>query len=208
MSRAFNEFQTIRSEGGLLPTDVLTKVVAGDKELDGTSPTHYSLPEGERLNEAITQSWSRLRRHWNDFKQATAMLAEGESSEGLTNEKWNIPLFSELGFGRLPASAGPEIDGKHYPIKRFFGSVPVHLIGFTTDLDRRSAGVRGAAQSNPHGMIQEFLNRSDDNLWAILSNGKKLRILRDNNAISRQTFVEFDLESMFDGEVYSDFVLF
>jgi hypothetical protein len=67
--------------------------------------------------------------------------------------------------------------------------------------------VRGAAIANPHGLVQDFLNRSDAHLWAILSNGLRLRILRDSQAISRQSYLEFDLEAMFDGEVFSDFVL-
>lgn len=56
-------------------------------------------------------------------------------------------------------------------------------------------------------MLQEFLNRSDDHLWAFVSNGLKLRILRDNVSLTRQAYVEFDLESMMDGEVYSDFTV-
>ena len=55
--------------------------------------------------------------------------------------------------------------------------------------------------------MQEFLNRSDAHLWAIVSNGLRLRILRDSQTLSRQSYLEFDLESMFAGEVYSDFVL-
>ena len=55
--------------------------------------------------------------------------------------------------------------------------------------------------------MQKFLNRSDRHLWAIVSNGLRLRILRDNQALSRQSYIEFDLEAMFAGEVYSDLVL-
>ena len=56
-------------------------------------------------------------------------------------------------------------------------------------------------------MVQEYLNRSDDQLWAFLSNGLQLRILRDNVSLSRQAFVEFDLAAMMDGEIYADFAL-
>ena len=83
----------------------------------------------------------------------------------------------------------------------------MHLVGRGLSLDRRAAGQRGAAAANPHGLVQEFLNRSDAHLWAIVSNGLRLRILRDNQTLSRQSFLEFDLEAMFAGEVYSDFVL-
>ena len=56
-------------------------------------------------------------------------------------------------------------------------------------------------------MVQEYLNRSDDALWGLVSNGRTLRLLRDSSTLIGQSFVEFDLEAMFDGEVFSDFVV-
>jgi hypothetical protein len=208
MARRTNEFQTIRSEGGLLPPDLLRRVLDPKEQLDGTRPEDYGLPQGERLNEVITQSWNRLRKHWAEFRAAAAKLPEGEAGTGLTNDKWSLPLLRELGFGLLPTSAGPAVGGRTYAISRFFGPVPVHLVGCGLSLDHRAAGVRGAAAANPHGLVQEFLNRSSTaHVWAIISNGLRFRILRDNQALSRQSFLEFDLEAMFTGEVYSDFVL-
>ncbi len=61
--------------------------------------------------------------------------------------------------------------------------------------------------SSPHSLLQEFLNRSEEHLWGFVSNGLRLRILRDNVSLTRQAYVEFDLESMMQGEVYADFVL-
>jgi hypothetical protein len=207
MARHATEFQTIRSEGGLLPPDLRRRVLDPKEKLDGTRPEDYGLPQSERLNEAITQSWNRLRKHWAEFRAAAANLPPGEAGTGLTNDKWSLPLLRELGFGLLPTSAGPAINGRTYPINRFFGPVPIHLIGSGLSLDHRAAGVRGAAAGNPHGLVQEFLNRSPGHLWGMLSNGLRLRVLRDNQALSRQSFLEFDLEAMFTAEVYSDFVL-
>lgn len=207
MARRDQGYQTIRSEGGLLPTDLLGRVGDPSSKLIGTTPADYQLLKGERLNEKITQSWNRLRGQWEDFRESAASLDEGEAGTGLTNEKWTLPVLRELGFGSLPTTPGPEIEGKSYPISRFLGPVPIHLIGCGLSLDRRSAGQRGAASTNPHGLVQEFLNRSDDHLWGIASNGLRLRILRDSQALSRQSYLEFDLEAMFDGDVYSDFVV-
>lgn len=201
------QFETIRSEGGLLPPDLLRRVLDPRGTLPGTQPEDYGLAKGDRLNEAITQSWNRLRRHWAGFREAATGLPDGEPAEKLTNDKWSIPVLQELGFGMLPTGAGPEVGGRTYAIKRFFGPTAVHLVGCGVNLDKRAAGVRGAAMSNPHGLVQEFLNRADGYLWAIVSNGLRFRILRDNQALSRQSYLEFDLEAMFDGEVYSDFVL-
>jgi hypothetical protein len=207
MRRHAQDFQTIRSEGGLLPPDLLRRVLDPRSKLAGTRPEDYGLPQGERLNEVITQSWNRLRKHWAEFRAGAARLPEGEAGTGLTNDKWSLPLLRELGFGLMPTSAGPEVGGRSYAISRFYGPVPVHLVGCGLSLDRRAAGQRGAAAVNPHGLVQEFLNRSDAHLWAIVANGLRLRVLRDNQALSRQSFLEFDLEAMFSGEVYSDFVL-
>ncbi len=207
MARHNQGFQTIRSEGGLLPTDLLQRVLECDSNLVGTREQDYGLPAGERLNEVITQSWNRLRKHWAEFCIAAENLPENGAGTKLTNDRWNLPLLRELGFGFLPTSAGPEIEGRTYAISRFFGPVPVHILGCGLSLDRRTAGQRGAAAANPHGLVQEFLNRSDAHLWALLGNGLRLRVLRDNQALSRQSFLEFDLEAMFTGEVYSDFVL-
>jgi len=207
VTRPRQEFQTIRSEGGLLPPDLLRRVLDRHSALAGTRPQDYGLSPEERFNEAITLSWNRLHKNYSEFRTAAASLPEGEAGTGLTNDKWALPLLRELGFGFLPASAGPEIAGRTYAIGRFFGPVAVHLVGRGLSLDRRAAGQRGAAAANPHGLVQEFLNRSDAHLWGIVSNGLRLRVLRDNQTLSRQSFLEFDLEAMFSGEVYSDFVI-
>ena len=60
----------------------------------------------------------------------------------------------------------PRLAAARYAINRFFGPVPMHLVGCGLTLDRRAAGVRGAAAANPHGLVQEFLNRSPGHLWA------------------------------------------
>ena len=86
-------------------------------------------------------------------------------------------------------------------------NVPIHLVSYNVGLDERVPGVAGAATASPHSLLQIFLNRSDDHLWGFVSNGYKLRILRDNVTLTRQAFVEFDLFAMMEGNVYSDFVL-
>lgn len=201
-----SDYQAVRSAGGLLPPDVLSRIPNPRSGLEGNTTEHYGLAPGERLNEAIISSWKNLRAHWKKF-QAEKGQIEGRAGTGYTNEKWSVPLLGELGFGRLPTTPGPTVEGKSYQISRFHGPTPVHLIGYNLKLDRISRGQRGAARSNPHGMVQEFLNRSDDHLWGIVCNGRLLRVLRDSQALSRQSFLEFDLEAIFDGELYPDFVL-
>ena len=124
---------------------MLRRILDPREKLPGTLPEDYGLPKGERLNEVITQSWNRMRKHWAEFRAASGALPESEPGTGLTKEKWTLPLLRELGFGLLPRSAGPELAGRTYAINRFLGPVPLHLVGCGLSLDRRAAGVRGAA---------------------------------------------------------------
>jgi hypothetical protein len=205
MPRSTQQFQTIRTEGALLPPDILQRIAS--LKTDGTRGEDYHLPEGFKINEAITQSWDILKKHWRSFQEKRETLAESDTGTNLTNERWLLPLFKELEYGRLATSDTPVIDERSFPIDRFYNNSPLHFIGCNLSLDKRTKGARGAATSSPHSMVQEFLNRSEPHLWAFLSNGRQLRILRDNVSMSRQAFVEFDLEGMFEGEVFEDFAL-
>ncbi len=200
-------FPTIRTEGAILPADLLERIAAGDRSLPGLTPADYHLDAGEKLNEAVSRSWNRLLGLWKAFRTETAALPADDPGTTHTRERWLLPLFRELGYGRLPAARAADIAGKSYPISHRWNAVPIHLLGCRVDLDRRSAGIAGAARTSPHGLLQEYLNRSHAHLWAFLANGLRLRILRDSARLTRQAYVEFDLESMMDGEVFPDFTL-
>lgn len=199
-------FITIRTEGALLPSDLLQRIAEPAKDIPGLDEAAYHL-SGERINEAVNRAWNRLQSAWKSFQNARSELPETDLGTRITRERWLLPLFQEFGFGRLLVQKSVEIGGKPYPISHGWQHTPIHLPGFRVDLDRRMAGVAGAARMSPHSMVQEYLNRSDDHLWAFVSNGLCLRVLRDNVSLTRQAYVEFDLESMMEGEVYADFVV-
>jgi very-short-patch-repair endonuclease len=200
-------FTTVRAEGAILPADLLQRIIENDKHLEGLKPTTYHLLEGEKLNEAINRSWTRLRGAWVSFQTALEKLSPNDPGTSVTRDRLLLPLFQELGYGRLTSAKALEIEDRSYPISHGWQHTPIHLVGWQVDLDHRTAGVAGAARSSPHSLVQEVLNRSQDHLWAFLSNGRQLRILRDNVSLTRQAYVEFDLEAMMAGEVYADFVL-
>lgn len=200
-------FTTIRVEGAILPIDLLQQIAKSEKGVKGLTSEDYHL-SGETIKEAISRSWNRLRGAWTNFNSARAKIGSSDTGTSLTREKWLLPLFQELGYGRLMlAKKSIDIEDKSYAISHFWQQLPIHLVGCGVDLDRRSAGIAGAARTSPHSLVQELLNRAGDYLWAFLSNGLKLRILRDNVSLTRQAYVEFDLESMMQGDIYPDFVL-
>lgn len=223
----------VRSEGALLPVDVLQRIVSRDRELPGMYPKStqgdpseslereknpWNLSGGERLTDAINRSWQKMLAVWRRFAELRDNLPEGDPGTRLTREELLLPLFAELGYGRLVAGRPEDrlvrgsdtVSGsqeKSYPISHFWLHSPIHLVGCGVDMDRRTRGIAGAAQSSPHSLVQEFLNRSDAHLWGFVSNGLVLRILRDNASLSRQAFVEFDLQGLFNGESFADFAL-
>ncbi len=201
----------VSTVGGLLPRELLDRVANNDPKLPGLGATDFDLAPSERPRDAVTRSWNRLVSVWTAFRRAEETLANPEDrATRLTRERWLLPLLNELGFAGLDAvqSLTPEAGDKTYAISHeWHGRVPIHLMGWRTPIDRRTPGLPGAAAASPHGLVQEFLNRSDSHLWGIVSNGKTLRLLRDNASLTRQAYVEFDLAAIFDGESFADFTL-
>jgi hypothetical protein len=205
MSRSTEAFTTVRVEGSILPVDLLQRVAAGESRLGGLRPEDYHLA-GEKINEATNYAWNRLLPAWDGFKAAAEKLPTGDPGDALTLNRWLLPLWRGLEYGQLDPAKPIEIDGKNYSISHVRYHSPIHLVGFRRDLDKRVEVPEGRKPS-PHGLVQEFLNRSEAHLWGFVTNGLRLRVLRDNIRLTRQAFVEFDLQAMFDGKVYSDFSL-
>ena len=207
MPRRDQLFESVTTEGALLPSDFLNRLAQRDKEIPGLTPDAYHLGSGEKLNEAISRSWNRVLGVWKSFAPGSQQLPASDAGTTLTREKWLLPLFQELGYGRLQTAKPFEFEGRRYSISHGWQHAPIHLVSFRADLDARSENIVGARTTSPHSMVQELLNRSTPHVWAIVSNGLRLRLLRDNVSLTRQAFVEFDLQSMMQGELYADFAL-
>ncbi|MHB8050884.1 MAG: Eco57I restriction-modification methylase domain-containing protein [Coriobacteriia bacterium] len=187
--------------------DFLQRLLTPNSDIEGLRSEDYHLVGRERIDDAASRSWLRLVGAWAAFRGQLQRLSSDDAATTITREKWLYVLFSELNYGRLEAAKGIVTEGKPYPVSHLSGNVPLHLVGANIDLDKRTKGAVGAATMSPHGLVQELLNRSDDYLWGVVSNGRILRVLRDNAAMTRQAFVEFDLEAMLEGQEYHDFVL-
>lgn len=206
--RSTDIFSTVRSEGPMLPPEILARIVELDPQMGGLTPEAFHLDKGEKVNEAINRSWNRLVGVWEMFRKAKEVLPEGDPGTTLTREKWLLKLFDELGYGRLQLAKPVDVEGTMYAISHVWKNTPIHLIGFRAELDRTvSRHGEATYQYKPHSMVQTFLNRTEGHLWAFLSNGLKLRILRDNTSLVRQAYVEFDLEAMMEGGIFPDFKL-
>lgn len=199
----------VRVQGGLLPAELLSRLSVG-RDVDGLASGDYGLAAGESVREAANRVWAYLTTVWASYRKALVELPETDRATTLTRDRWLQIMFDQLGYGRVPVTGagGITMGDKSFPVSHLWGSVPIHLLGERVELDRRTAGVAGAAGQAPQSLVQELLNRSDGHLWAILSNGATLRLLRDSTSLVGSSYVEFDLEAIFEGELFSDFLLF
>src|SRR5712691_5240002 len=123
-------FTTVRSEGAMLPADLLQRIAQGDANLEGLTPEAYNLLKTEKLNEAINRSWNRLLSAWVTFQSSRDKLPEKDLGTTLTRERWLLPLFYELGYGRLLSARSIEVNEKSYPVSHGWQHLPMHLVSF------------------------------------------------------------------------------
>ncbi|MGZ4651227.1 MAG: Eco57I restriction-modification methylase domain-containing protein, partial [Kineosporiaceae bacterium] len=200
-------FTTVRAVGPMLPADLLARIV-DSKDLPGLTGDDYHLDSGETLRSAASRAWVRLAAAWANVTAALDRAPETDPATRLTRDKWLHVLFAELGYGRLPAvpSPGVVLGDEVLPVSHVWEAVPVHMVGARVGLDTRPA-TRTGRRSSPHALVQDYLNRTDTALWGFVTNGLVLRVLRDSTSLVRSAYVEFDLQAMFDGEAFADFVL-
>jgi hypothetical protein len=214
-----SSYRFARMVGTVLTGEALLS--AAELRMPGQTATDYQLPLGMTANAAIARAWDAMLAAHREWHKALAKLPSGDAATRVTRDKWLLPLLYELGWGRaevvsggLSVDPGPgETTTPHFPISHRWSYpdaaspsawVPLHLLGAGVELDTKTASVTARA---PQSMLQDYLNREPRALWAILSNGCKLRLLRDASALARQSYVEFDLDEIFTNQLYADFRL-
>jgi hypothetical protein len=210
-------YQAIRIEGGLIPADELTRLTtlqAPDKTEQTES--HYGVPKGLKLRDEIARFWRIAQNLWADLQPLR--LRQDVNAHDVTVREFLVPLLRDvLGFTDIAPGASVAASGHTYNIGHAArgGRLPVivaaHNQGLDDAADRfgeinpESNRVR---RRSPFMLAQEALNASDRSLWALVSNGLTLRILRDNPSLTRPAHVEVDLEALFSEELYADFTAF
>lgn len=204
-------FTAVTTVGGLLPADMLLRIPEA-RNLPGTKSADYGLPSSVPVRNEAERAWEYLKPLWRDLRTAlpadAVTGAPAADPTGRAGTDWLSQLFRKLDFGALtdvgpngiPADSDPE---KRFPVSHRHGPALVHLIPWNQDLDKRPAAGQVPAQS----MLQDCLNRTEAHLWAVLTNGRRLRLLRDSSSFATAAYVDFDLEAIFDGELFSEFVL-
>ena len=199
-------YTPIVSEGGLLPTDILDAIAAG--ELPGQRPEDFGLERTRNLSDRIAAAWQAARGQWALFQSYLADVPPGETAISETRAQWGLPLLRVLGYPLARNRRAYLVQGRTYAISHRAGEAddtpPVHIVSIRNSLDARPHS--GRSPLSPHALVQEYLN-STEQLWGIVTNGERLRLLRDSSRFTCPAYVEFDLRSILEGEQFSAFVL-
>ena len=202
-------FTALRVEGAIFPSNFLQEKVATQKAARQEG-SDYGLSRSFTLRDEIARNWSLALDLFEVYENQRHHPKHGE--RGLKAADWPVPFLRRvLGYEDLRTAQTAQIGERFYPLthRACSGTAAMLLTtgNFSLDKPDRQFGHEGRREA-PHGLIQEFLNADDDCLWGMVSNGSKLRLLRDNVSLTRPAFIEADLETMFREELYSDFAAF
>ena len=213
-------YTAIRIVGGLIPAEELTRLTTLQAP-DKTQQTEalYQIPKGLKLRDEIARNFKIAQNLWQDF-QAQRQRA-GVEVHSTTVRDFLLPLLRQaMGYTDLaPAAPIQASNSAHHSYQighaALGGRLPVVLAGADQPLDQpaerfgdTNPDTGRTRRRSPYMLAQEALNAADRSLWAIVSNGLTLRILRDNPSLTRPAYVEVDLEALFTEELYADFTAF
>ncbi len=199
-------FTALRIEGGLLPPAFLQHIAAMDAPAQ--KPDDYAVPPGRTLRDEIGRYWTIAEALWLAYRQNRDRADIPMERTGI--ERFLVRLLREVFEYKdiVPVASRAVIGDRTFPIthRAHDGAVPLLLTVAAFDLGTSYApfGEPGRRRA-PHAAMQEYLNAEPTALWGILANGPKLRLLRDNPSLTRPSYIEADLERIFEEGLYADF---
>ena len=209
--------ESVHNEGLLFVPQILEDLMRG--KLDAEFPP--KLDEGDDPASVRAFVFDRAKRLWASFIESSAQAnAEAVTRRFVVNVLdnalgWDFDktaAFSEKrsAFLVLPCTeeSSPNLQD---PITRSSeinnllspSAFPVILAPHNIGLDESNPRFHGwglsDASRSATRFAQEFLNERDDFMWAIVTNGKELRLVRDNPSLTRPSFLSFDLGAILSG---------
>jgi hypothetical protein len=219
----------IETSGGLLTEQTIVSlrqerfdhpaVTAETFALPGETP-----PTENELEEEIALVWEDLVERWDEVTQKGRLF---EMDISKARSKWILKLLEALDFEPIYQRSHLDVEGMEFDLSHTgwpdgdiadYGEMGgatapiIHTLAPERErdqtkenkLDRKPAGA-GRGTPSPHDALQNFLNASQEQVWALLTDGVTLRVLRDFYHTYTRGYVEFDLENIFTSRNYQDF---
>ncbi|MGP3792508.1 Eco57I restriction-modification methylase domain-containing protein [Pseudomonas sp. B392_1p] len=200
---------SLRLEGTLFLPDQLEKAALG--EAVRQTESDYLTPKGLRLKDDYSRAFQIACAQWRHFAPQTER--SDLDPDSLTRTFVLELLRDAFGYHSIQVIAGFDANDRHYPVSLQAGLVPVvvapHHLGLDT-ADERFAIAHasgGSRKKSAFQLAQEWLNASEDHLWALVTNGKQLRLLRDAETLTRPSYLEIDLQDLLGGQRFAEFAM-
>ena len=160
------------------------------------------IPDRTSIVDYAAHLWRLARERYAEFRTLSP------KDRATTRDYWVVPLLRLLDYDPTRQPRAIRLDGRTYDISHradpLQDSPPVHIVGWEEELGERPVSGRGSR--SPHSLVQEYLNDSED-VWGVVTNGRLLRILRSSGYFTRPTYIQFDLEVIFEHELFDAFIL-
>ncbi|WP_318556418.1 Eco57I restriction-modification methylase domain-containing protein [Geobacter anodireducens] len=198
-------YPSIRIEGSILSPDILEKL----EDANGQRPADFGLETSDKVKDEIARAWADAQDYWRIYQRKLETLKEDSPATTETRNLWIVPLLGLLGYQLEFEAKSIELNGKLYPISHRVtnrDNAAIHIIGSRepAGLDRKPE--KTALKMSAHAMMQEYLNLTEQ-LYGIVTNGRLLRLLRDSSRLVKLTYLEFDLDRIFNDGLFADFAV-
>ncbi len=180
-------------KGGLFSAELIEDL----SSRQGQTPDDFGLSAGQRVSDEASRVMAMAKNQWMNFKQVKERLHPEQSGISETRSLWIIPLLSILDYELQYHKANETIGENSFNISHRTTNkdqLPVHISSFRETLDQNPDHSRGNRNS-AHVHMQEYLNHTE-HLYGIITNGLKLRILRDHHRLTGIQYLEWDLEQL------------
>jgi hypothetical protein len=193
-------FDAISLEGSLISPAKLAAVA--ERKAAGQTDADYHIPKGLTLRDE-TARYFRIGQAL--FRELFAGAHPSQQSAIRFTQELLRDVF---GFTDIEPVTAPRVHGERtyiLTLEALKGRVPVVVVSPADDLDHASANLSHDRHRSAASSLQEWLNTEDNALWGLCCNGERLRLLRDNQSLTRPAFLEANLRQIFENEDFAGF---
>ena len=193
-------FEAITLEGSLLSSAKFAAVA--ERKAEEQTDADYGIPKGLTLRDETARYFRIGQALFRDLH------ASSTPARHKTIEFTEQLLRVVFGFSDIQAVKNPKFrDDRLFPVtlEALGGRVPVVVVPPSDGLDHASNSLSQDRRRSAASALQDWLNADAGAVWGLCTNGESMRLLRDNESLTRPAYLEADLRQIFEAEDYAGF---